>query len=73
LGDRRQREGGALAAAEIKAAPTFSMSLLKGLGRFREVVPRFARGGLFYSGDSHDLSDGTAVRNFREAANWFLT
>jgi hypothetical protein len=49
------------------------MSLLKGLGRFREVVPLFARGGLFYSGDSHDLSDGTAVRNFREAANWFLT
>lgn len=67
------REGGALAAAEIKAASTFSMSLLKGLGRFREIVPRFARGSLLYSGDSHNLSDGTAVRNFREAATWFLT
>jgi predicted AAA+ superfamily ATPase len=65
------REGGALAAAEIKSASTFSMSLLKGLGRFRGIVPRFARGGLFYSGDSHDLSDGTAVRHFREVAEWF--
>ncbi|MFZ9937554.1 MAG: ATP-binding protein [Luteolibacter sp.] len=67
------REGGALAAAEIKSASTFSMSLLKGLGRFRGVVPRFARGGLFYSGDSHDLSDGIAVRHFKEAAEWFAS
>jgi predicted AAA+ superfamily ATPase len=65
------REGASLAAAEIKAASTFSMSLLKGLGRFRGLVPRFARGGLIYSGDSHDLSDGSAVRNFKEASTWF--
>jgi len=65
------QEGGALAAAEIKSASTFSMSLLKGLGRFRSLVPRFARGALLYSGEPHDLSDGTAVRNFREAADWF--
>jgi predicted AAA+ superfamily ATPase len=65
------REGASLAAAEIKAASTFSMSLLKGLGRFRGIVPRFARGGLIYSGDSHDLSDGSAVRNFKEASTWF--
>ena len=44
---------------------------VKGLGRFRGLVPRFARGGLIYSGDSHDLSDGSAVRNFKEASTWF--
>lgn len=65
------REGRALAAAEIKAAATFSMSLLKGLARFRGAVPEFGRAGLIYNGDSHDLSDGTAVRNFMEAAAWF--
>jgi uncharacterized protein len=66
------QEGGTLAAAEIKAAATFSMSLLKGLRRFRELVPRCRRGALVYSGEPHDLSDGTAVRNFREVAAWFV-
>lgn len=65
------REGRALAAAEIKAASTFSVSLLRGLARFRGVVPEFGRGGLIYNGESHDFSDGTAVRNFMEAAAWF--
>lgn len=65
------QDGRALAAAEIKSTSTFSSSLLKGLARFRKVVPRFARGAVIYSGDSLDLSDGTAVRNFRDAASWF--
>jgi predicted AAA+ superfamily ATPase len=65
------KEGSSLAAAEIKAASTFSMSLLNSLQRFRELVPQFSRGGLIYSGDPLELSDGTDIRNFREAAAWF--
>jgi hypothetical protein len=65
------KEGSSLAAAEIKAASTFSMSLLNSLHRFRELVPQFSRGGLIYSGDPLELSDGTDIRNFREAAAWF--
>ncbi len=65
------QEGGALAAAEIKSASTFSMAQLKGLRRFRGMVPRFARGALICNGDPHNLSDGIAVRSFRDAAPWF--
>jgi len=65
------REGGALAAAEIKSASTFSMGMLKGLGRFRGLVPRFAHGSLIYSGEPHGFSDGTRVRNFKELEGMF--
>jgi predicted AAA+ superfamily ATPase len=67
------QDGRALAAAEIKSASTFSMSLLKGLGRFRNTVPHFARGALIYSGDPRVLSDGIEVRHFEEAAGLFGT
>lgn len=63
------REGGALVAAEIKSAATFSAGLLKGLRRFRNLAPTFARGLLVYDGDSREMSDGTLARNFREAAS----
>ncbi len=66
------REGAHFAAAEIKAASTFSMGMLKGLDRFRGLVPHFGRGGLVYSGDAHNLSNGIAVCHFTQAADWFL-
>jgi predicted AAA+ superfamily ATPase len=62
------QEDRALAAAEIKAASTFSTSLLKGLGRFRAIVPRFGRGILVYNGEPRRLTDGTEVRHFTELA-----
>jgi predicted AAA+ superfamily ATPase len=65
------QDGRALAAAEIKSASTFSMSLLKGLGRFRGIVPQFSRGVLVYDGDPRILSDGTDVRHFTEAQDLF--
>jgi hypothetical protein len=65
------REGGALATAEIKSASTFSMGMLKGLERFRGLVPRFAHGSLIYSGEAHGFSDGTRVRNFKELKGMF--
>lgn len=65
------QEDRSLAAAEIKSASTFSMSLLKGLGRFRSIVPRFARGTLIYNGDPHCLSDGIEVRHFEDVAELF--
>jgi predicted AAA+ superfamily ATPase len=65
------QDGRALAAAEIKSASTFSMSLLKGLGRFRGIVPQFSRGVLVYNGDPRILSDGTDVRHFTEAQDLF--
>lgn len=61
------QEGRALAAAEVKSASTFSMGLLKGLRRFRTLVPEFARGYLVYNGDSQDLSDGTLVRHYTQS------
>lgn len=51
----------------IKSASTFSMSLLRGLGCFRGIVPSFAREVLIHSGDPHVLSDGTEARHFRGA------
>jgi len=63
--DLAWREGGALAAAEIKSASTFSMGMLKGLGRFRRLVSRAAHGSPIYGGEPHGFSDGTRVRNFR--------
>ncbi|MDP4585031.1 MAG: ATP-binding protein [Verrucomicrobiales bacterium] len=65
------QDGRALAAAEIKSASTFSMSLLKGLGRFRGIVPQFSRGVLVYNGDPRILSDGTDVRHFTDAQDLF--
>ena len=65
------QEGRALAAAEIKSASTFSMSLLKGLRRFRAIVPEFAGGFLVHNGDSHDLSDGTLVRHYTQSDSLF--
>ena len=65
------QEGRALAAAEIKSASTFSMGLLKGLRRFRTIVPEFARSFLVYNGDSRDLSDGTLVRHFTQSESLF--
>lgn len=62
------REGAALAAAEIKSASTYSAGLLKGLKRFRSLVPSFSRGILVYNGRPHEMSDGTLVRHFRDAA-----
>jgi predicted AAA+ superfamily ATPase len=62
------QEDRALAAAEIKSASTFSMGLLKGLGRFRAIVPRFGRGILVYNGEPRRLTDGTEVRHFAELA-----
>ncbi len=64
-------EGRALAAAEIKSASTFSMSLLRGLRRFRAMVPEFARGFLVFNGDAQALSDGTLVRNYAESESLF--
>ena len=63
------REGRKLAAAEIKSAATFSVSLLKGLRRFESIVPSFARGFLIYNGEARDLSGNTLVRNFRQAGS----
>ena len=60
------QEGRSLAAAEIKSAFTFSMGLLKGLRRFRAIVPDFSRGFLVYNGESHELSDGTLARHFTQ-------
>lgn len=61
------REGRALSAAEIKSSSTFSMSLLKGLRRFRSMVPTFGRGFLVFNGDPHELSDGTLARHYTQA------
>ena len=65
------QDGRALSAAEIKSASTFSMGQLKGLGRFRAIVPECARRLLVYNGASCDLSDGILVRNFAEVENLF--
>ena len=62
------QDGRKIMAAEIKAASTFSMSFLKGLERLRKIMPNFARGTLIYTGESMELSQGIAVRNFIGAA-----
>lgn len=65
------QEGRALAAAEIKSASTFSLSLLNGLERFRRMVPHDAGGFLIYSGEPTELSDGTRILHFAEVARLF--
>jgi uncharacterized protein len=65
------QEGRALAAAEIKSASTFSMGLLKGLGRFRGMIPHDAGGALICSGEPRELSDGTRILHFAEVARLF--
>jgi predicted AAA+ superfamily ATPase len=65
------QEGNALFAAEIKSASTYSTSLLKGIKRFRSLVPNFAKGFLIYNGDSHKLSDNVDILNFSNTETIF--
>ncbi len=65
------QEGSTLAAAEIKCGSTFSMSLLKGLQRFRALAPEFTKGFLVFNGTAQDLSDGTRIRHFTQADSLF--
>lgn len=65
------QEGRALAAAEIKSASTFSLSLLNGLERFRRMVPHDAGGFLIYSGEPTELSGGTRILHFADVSRLF--
>jgi uncharacterized protein len=61
-------EGRILHAAEIKSAATLSPDLLKGLRRFRGLVPGSGRGLLIYNGAPQAFSDGTEAVSFRAAS-----
>ena len=63
--------GRSLAAAEIKSGSTFTMSLLKGLRRFRSIAPEGTRGFLVFNGNPNDLSDGTHVRHYTQVHTLF--
>jgi len=59
-------EGATPLPIEIKAASTFSPSLLTGLRRFRLAAPVGSRAGLIYNGDPITLSDGIECRPFSD-------
>jgi hypothetical protein len=47
------------------------MSQLKGLQRFRCIVPEFANGYLVFNGNSQELSDGIHVRHYTQSETLF--
>ena len=65
-------DGGVPVTAEIKSASTFSMSLLKGLRRFRSLVPACTRSYLIFNGDPRVLSDGTTSMHYTQCDRLFV-
>jgi uncharacterized protein len=65
------QEGSALAVAEIKSASTFSMSLLKGVRRFRSLASESTKGFLVFNGTAHELSDNILARHFTQCETLF--
>lgn len=57
-------QGNEFIAVEIKSAGTFSFSALKGLKKFRSLVPE-SHSCLVYNGEEMLLSDETRILNFR--------
>lgn len=60
------QDGRDLVAIEVKSATTFSSSQLKGIKRFTKIASKLKHSYLVYNGDSHSLSDGVDVMNFRQ-------
>lgn len=66
--DLLAQSGRSLIAMEIKAAATFSQSLLGGLRRFRSLSDQVGNACLVYNGDPCVLSDGIEAVHFTTAA-----
>lgn len=63
-------QGNGFIAVEIKSAGTFSFSALKGLKKFRSLVPE-SHSCLVYNGEEMLLSDETRILNFRNCHTIF--
>jgi predicted AAA+ superfamily ATPase len=68
--DLLAQSGRSLTALEIKSASTFSIKMLKGIERFKNLATTPLQTGLVYNGVPYTLSDGTKALPFKQTAHF---
>jgi uncharacterized protein len=66
------QQGQKIIAAEIKAASTFKMGLLKGLKKFSAIAKQETMSFLIYNGKPATLSNGIKALNFKSVNSIFI-